>query len=94
MPNKLTKKFPLYFRKNNTETLEIDNNEEDQHCGKQIGNVGKILPVESLSKSSYFVCSSYQKMEQSNNSTFKFSSTASINGCGTECFPDNIFTET
>ena len=73
--------------------MEVDNDEEDQHSCKQICHIGETLPVESLTQGTNPIRSSNSKMEQSNYSSFKFSTTPGIDGCGTKCFPDTAFTE-
>jgi len=70
--------------------LEIDDYEEDQDSGKQIGHIWKVLAVESLTKSTDFISSRNQQMEQCNDSPFKFSTTATVDGCGAKCLPDDI----
>jgi len=72
--------------------LEVDHNQEDQDCGKQVGNIWKVLPVESLAESRNLVGLGYQHMEQCNNSTFKLSSTPGVDGSWAKCLPDNAFT--
>jgi len=72
--------------------LEVYNNQEDQHCCKQVGNIWKVLPVKSLSERSNLIGLSYQHMEQRNHSAFKLSSTTSVDCRGAKCFPDNAFT--
>lgn len=52
--------------------LEINDNCKDKDGGNQIHEVGKILTVKGLTKSSDFVCASSQKMEQSNDGSLKF----------------------
>lgn len=52
--------------------LEINDNSKDEDGGNQIHEVGEILTVKGLTKSSDFVCTSSQKMEQSNDGSLKF----------------------
>ena len=80
------------YRQNNTETLEIDNNEEDQDSCKQVGDVWKVLPIKCLSKGTNFVGPGNKKVEQGNDSTFKLSSTSSIDGGWAKCLPDDVLT--
>jgi hypothetical protein len=72
--------------------LEIDNYEEDQDGSKQIGHIWKILAVESFTKSTDFISSCNQQMEQCNDSPFKFSATATVDSCGAKRLPDDILT--
>jgi hypothetical protein len=72
--------------------LEIDNYEEYQDSGKQIGHIWKVLAVESLTKSTDFIGSRNQQMEQCNDSPFEFSATTTVDGCVAKCLPDDILT--
>mmetsp|Transcript_18868 Transcript_18868/g.34041 ORF Transcript_18868/g.34041 Transcript_18868/m.34041 type:complete len:400 (-) Transcript_18868:397-1596(-) len=75
-----------------TPTLEIDDNHKDQDSREKVGQVGKILTVECLTKSSNFIITGDKKMEESNDSTFELSSTSCVDGGRTERLPDNGFT--
>lgn len=52
--------------------LEVNDNCKDKDGGNQIHEVGKVLTVKGLTKSSDFVCASGQKVEQSNDGSLKF----------------------
>lgn len=52
--------------------LEINYNRKHEDGGNQIHEVREILTVKGLTKSSDFVCTSSQKMKQSNDGTLKF----------------------
>lgn len=77
---------------NNTEPLEVDDNQEDQDSCKQVGYIWKILPVKCLTEGSNFVSSGNQEVEQGNDSTLKLGTTASIDSGWAECFPDDVLT--
>lgn len=53
--------------------LKIYNHGKDKDGSDKVHEVGQVLPVEGLSQSSYFVSTSSQQVEKSNNSTLKLS---------------------
>lgn len=85
--------FLVFDRKVNTPSLEVDNNNKDEDGGHKICKVGKILTVESFPDGTDLVFTSDEKMEKSNDGSLELSSTPSVDGGGTECFPDNVLTD-
>mmetsp|Transcript_7309 Transcript_7309/g.9886 ORF Transcript_7309/g.9886 Transcript_7309/m.9886 type:complete len:224 (-) Transcript_7309:826-1497(-) len=75
------------------ESLEIYHDQENQHSGKKVGHVRQILTIKGLFKGPNFVGTRDEKVEQSDHGSFEFCSSASIDGGGTERFPDNVFTD-
>jgi len=65
-----------------SETLEVDDDQEDKDSGKEIVNIGETRSIESLLEGSDLVGSGDQKVEKSNDGTFVFSSLFSLNGDG------------
>mmetsp|Transcript_22397 Transcript_22397/g.33091 ORF Transcript_22397/g.33091 Transcript_22397/m.33091 type:complete len:213 (+) Transcript_22397:683-1321(+) len=65
-----------------TPSLEVNDNDKDQHSGQEIGQVGKILTVQCLLEGTKLVTSGNHEMEEGNNSSFKLSTTSSIEGSG------------
>jgi len=76
-----------------SETLEVDDDQEDQNSGEEVVNVGEARSVESLLKGTDLVGSSDQKVEKSNNSSFIFSSLLSLDRDGGESSPEDAFTD-
>lgn len=74
-----------------SEALEVNNDYEDENCCEEIGDVGQVGAIEGFLKSSDFIATGDQKVEQSNDGTFEFSSATSVDGGGAERLPDNAF---
>lgn len=74
-----------------SETLEVDDNEEDKDGSEEVHQVGEVLSVESFVESSDFILFSRQKMEERNDCAFKFCSSADIDCCWRKCLPDDCF---
>jgi hypothetical protein len=73
-----------------TETLEVnDNNEHNDGC-EQVGDVGEVLSVEGLLEGASLILTSDQQMEESDNGTLELSSTGSGNSGGREGLPDDL----
>lgn len=75
-----------------TETLEVDNNDENEDCSEEVGNVREVLPVECLLESTDLVVTGEQEVEKGDDGSLKLSSTASVDGGGAESFPNNVLT--
>lgn len=73
----------------NAETLEVDDSSENNGGGDEVHDVGKATTPEGLTKSAALVVPGEEEVEEGNKSTLKFWSTASVNGSGRECLPDN-----
>ena len=72
--------------------LKVNDNDKDKDSGEKVGQVGKILTVEGLFESANLVVAGDEQVEKSNNGSLEFSATARVDGCGTKCLPDNVFT--
>lgn len=79
-------------RKIDTPSLEVDDNDEDQNSSQKVGQVRKILTVESLFKSLDLVRTGDEKVEESNDSSFELGTSTSVDGGRTEGLPDDGFT--
>mmetsp|Transcript_14521 Transcript_14521/g.24067 ORF Transcript_14521/g.24067 Transcript_14521/m.24067 type:complete len:368 (+) Transcript_14521:211-1314(+) len=79
-------------RKVDTPSLEVDNDDKDQDGSHEVGQVRKILTVESLTKSTDLVVTGDEKMEQGDDGTFELSTTTSVDGSRTEGLPDDVLT--
>lgn len=75
-------------RKIDSPSLEVDDNDKDQNGCQQVCQVRQVLTVESLTKSANLVVTSDEKVEKSNDSTFKLSSSPSVNSGWAEGLPD------
>lgn len=74
-----------------SETLEVDDNKEDKDGGEEVHQVGQVLSVESFVQSSNFVLFSREKVEESNDGAFEFSSSADVDCSWREGLPDDRF---
>lgn len=73
----------------NPEALEVDDGSEDDNGGKEVADVRKTFAVECLLESTRFVVPGEEKMEERDNGTLKFGSTAGVDGGGRESLPDD-----
>jgi len=71
----------------NSESLEVNNDEENQNSGKEVVDVRQARSVESLLKGSNFIRSGNKRVEESNYGTFIFKSVFSSGGHGRESLP-------
>ena len=76
-----------------TETLEIDNNHEDQGGGQEVGDVRKVLTVESLTHSSDLITAGSKHVEESDDGTLELRTTTLVDGLRTESLPDDGFAD-
>jgi len=76
-----------------SETLEVDDDQEDEDGGEQVVEVGETLSVESLLEGSDLVGFSDQKVEESNNGSFVLSTVFSDDGNGGEGSPEDVFAD-
>lgn len=79
-------------RENNPESLEVDDDEEDDHSRQQIGHIRKILSVECLLQSPGFVRPCEQKVKERNDSSLELSSTATVDRGRAKRLPDDGLT--
>merc|ERR1719183_1311667 len=61
-------------RELNSESLEIDGDQSDNHSREQVAKVWGILSIDSLLKSVKFVWLGQQEVEESNDASFEFGS--------------------
>ena len=73
----------------NAEALQVDNGSEDDESRQQVHNVRKVLAVESFLQSTLLVGPGQQKVEQSDDRTLELRTTASVDGRGRECLPND-----
>jgi hypothetical protein len=89
----LTTIFLVFDGKIDSEALEINDHDENENCGQEVGKVRKISAIKSLSKSTDFIGTGNEKMEQSNNRSFEFSSATSVDCSWRKCFPNDILAD-
>jgi len=61
----------------NSESLEVDNDENDNYSSNQVQKIWSVLPVEGLLQTIDFIWLGKHEVEESNDSTFEFSSLVS-----------------
>jgi hypothetical protein len=64
----------------NTESLEINDNEEHDNSGQKTADIGGVFSVESMLDSHHLVGLGQERMEESNNCAFKFCVLVSFDG--------------
>lgn len=72
-----------------SETLEIDDNQENKDGGKKGGDVRCVRAIESLLQRDHIVALCEKAVEQRHKSTLEFSSLPSLDRCGTEGLREN-----
>jgi hypothetical protein len=73
--------------------LEVDNDDEHEHSGQQVENVGQVRTVECFLQCLHFVTARDEQMEQSNDGSFELSSAASVDGGRGESLPDDVLAD-
>ena len=73
----------------NAESLKVDDGGENDDGRDEVHDVGKTATPESLTKCPTLVVPGEEEMEEGNESTLEFRSTAGVDGSGRECFPDD-----
>jgi len=73
----------------NAESLEINDNEEDNHCCKQTGDIGGVFSVEGMLNGHNLVRLGQERVEESNDSTFEFGILVGLDGDGGETLPQD-----
>lgn len=76
-----------------SETLEVDDDQEDEDGGEQVVQVGETLSVESLLEGGDLVGFRDQKVEESNDGSFVLSTSFSDDGNGGEGSPEDVFAD-
>ena len=69
--------------------LEVDDDEEHQHGGQQVGHVGEVLPVERLPEGPHFVHSSDEEVEQGDYCALELGASALVDGRWAEGLPED-----
>jgi hypothetical protein len=77
-------------RKYDSESLEVDNDEENQHSGEEVGDVREVLAVEGFTQSPHFVCPCYQQVEQGNDRSLKLRTPPTVNCCWAKSLPYDV----
>mmetsp|Transcript_97284 Transcript_97284/g.197633 ORF Transcript_97284/g.197633 Transcript_97284/m.197633 type:complete len:291 (-) Transcript_97284:677-1549(-) len=75
------------------EALEVDHDEEDQHGGKEGGDVRRVLSVESLLECHDLVALGEEEVEERDDRALKLGALASVHGAGAECLPDDVLAD-
>ena len=78
-------------RKVDAPSLEVNDENENQNSCQEIGQVWQVLTVQSFAKSLDLVVTGDQKMEESNDRSFEFGTTSSVDGCWRKGLPNNGF---
>ena len=77
------------YRDLDTESLKVDNGGENDGGGNEVHNVWKASTPEGLTEGTALVVPSEEEMEEGNESTLEFRSTAGVDSGGRECLPDD-----
>jgi hypothetical protein len=80
-------------RELNSESLEIDDDQSDNHGREQVAKVWGILSINSLLKSVKLVWLGQQEVEESDDASFEFGSLISSNGDWGEAFPEDTLAD-
>ena len=73
--------------------LEVYDNAEDQDCGHEVHQVGKVLPVESLPEGPDLVLSGGEEMEQCDHGALELGAAASVDSGRREGLPHDGLTD-
>ena len=76
-----------------TETLEIDDDEEDEEGSQQVHDVGETVTVEGLLECTRLVVPGEKEVEEGNEGAFELGTTAGVDGGGREGLPDDGFAD-
>lgn len=85
----LTALFLVLHGDVDTEALQEDDSDEDNSRGQEIGDVGQVGSVESLTQSLGLVGLGDEQVEERNDSTLELHAASSADGGGTERLPHN-----
>ncbi len=72
-----------------TETLKVDDNEEDEKGGQKVHDVRQTVTVKSLLERTRLVVPSEQEVEEGNESTFEFGTSTRVDGGRGESLPND-----
>jgi hypothetical protein len=73
--------------------LEKDDDEHNNHGGKQLGNIWRVLTVEGLLKCVHLVLLGQHEVEERNDAAFKFSALISPDRNWRETLPKDAFAD-
>jgi len=76
-----------------SESLEVNDDAEDENSGEQVGQVRQVLSSKSLLECTNLVLSGDQKMEESDDSSLEFGSSAGVNRGRRESLPYDGFAD-
>lgn len=77
-------------REIDAEALEVDNNQEHEDGGHEVGTVGEVLSVEGFLEGADLVATGDEQVEESNEGTFELGTTAGVDRGGGEGLPDDV----
>ena len=81
---------PIAFDGNlDAESLQVDNDGKDRDSGNEVHDVRQPLAPQGLFQRAAFVVPSQKEVEERNKSAFELGATASVDGGGGECLPDD-----
>eukprot|EP00963_Diacronema_lutheri_P014065 scaffold2858_cov659-Pavlova_lutheri.AAC.36 len=80
-------------REVHAEALEVDDDQEDHHGRQEVGDVGKVLPVERLLERPQLVVAGDQQVKQGDDGAFELNPPSGVNGGGTEGLPDDVLAD-
>ncbi len=76
-----------------TQYLEVYDHSKHEDGSHKVGKIGQILPIKGLPETTNLVSTCGQEMKESNNGSFKLSSSSGVNGGRREAFPYNSLTD-
>ena len=73
--------------------LEVDDDEDDEHSCEQVGDIGRVLPVEGLLQGEELVRLRQQEVEKCDNGTLEFGTLLRTDRDGRERLPQDDFAD-
>ncbi len=73
--------------------LEVYHHCKHEDGSHEVGKVGQILSIKGLPETTNLVSTCGQEMKESNNGSFKLSSSSGVNGSRRKAFPHNRLTD-
>mmetsp|Transcript_1225 Transcript_1225/g.1865 ORF Transcript_1225/g.1865 Transcript_1225/m.1865 type:complete len:403 (+) Transcript_1225:421-1629(+) len=73
-------------------SLEVDNDNEDENGGEEVGQVGEVLTVKGLLESTELITAGDHEMEEGNDGSLELGSASGVESSGGEGLPDDSFT--
>lgn len=81
---------PIAFDGNlDAESLQVDNDSKDRDSGNEVHDIWQPLAPQGLLQRTAFVVPGQKEVEECNKGTLKLGTTASVDGGGGECLPDD-----